>query len=517
MERHLTGDVGDRFSGHTSDKSKIGITISEAFAARRDGQLLLWMTSNLICRLKGVVSELEIRVPPSVQTSAPRYMPFGSTSPNLRTALSDALGHCARACRVECTSGDDLRPYLDAVVVLGQDAATSSEALFMKSAACSGWLAYVGDKEDLCDLNLPETGNPFGAFAAACIAVGEVYKSVCGMKPDKGDMIDSMCFSAYDLRCRLKPWGNLENPPVDGPVDLGNLHVCGAGAVAHAFCQTLLPMDGLAGNLFFIDQSADPNNPDEKIEPTNLARYIMASNQDEGGDKAGLLADRMSASGIQTGFSDDGFEAYVNRANNVKLPHVVSCVDNNGARHAIQDRIPKMIHGGSTSDLRSQVSVYDLGCNDCQCLKCYNPKKDTASDTEVYERLKNMPMEQRRALAVDRGMEPEVLERHLQDPVCGTLGNESIQKFAEIDDAPEFSVNFVSALTGVLLAGEVVKSKNSRLIPALDGRRRVDASYAFFTNRCHLAPVKPKPACWCSTGKSTPRDVYKQIWPAIPE
>ena len=514
MERHLVGDIGDKFSGHAPGKSKIGITISEAFATRRDGQLLLWMTSNLICRLKGVVSKVEICVPPSVQTSAPRYMPVGYPSPNLRTALTDALGCCARDCSVECIGGEDLRSQLDAVVVLGQDTVTDAKARFTKRVACSGWLAYVGGKEDLCDLNLPDTGNPFGAFAAACIVVGEVYKFVRGMKPDKGDMIDSLCFSAYDLRCHLKPWESLENPPMDGPVNLGNLHVCGAGAVAHAFCQALLPMAGLDGNLVFIDRSTDTNSPDETVESTNLARYIMASNHDEGKDKARLLADKMSANGIQTDFSDHGFETYVGRSNNMKLFHVVSCVDNNDARHAIQDRIPRMIHGGSTLDLRSQVSVYDLGCDDCQCLKCYNPKKDTASDAEVYERLKKMPVEQRRARAVDRGVDPEVLERHLLDPECGTLGNDSIQKFAEADDVTEFSVNFVSALTGVLLAGEVVKSKSRRLRPALDGRQRVDASYAFFTNRCNLAPVKPKPTCWCSIGKITPRDVYKKIWSA---
>lgn len=511
MERHLIGNINGKFSGHAPGKSKIGIIISEAFAARRDGQLLLWMTSNLICRFNGLVARVEICVPPQVQTSEPRYMPFGYPSPNLRAGLSDALGRCTRGCSVECV--DELEPRLDAVVAIGQDVAADAKAQFTKSVACSGWLGYVGGNEDLRGLTLPDTGNPFGALVAACIVVGEVFKSIREMRPDKGDMIDSLCFSAYDLRCRLKPWRNIENPPLDGPVDLGNVHVCGAGAVAHAFCQALLPIGNLSGDLFFIDQSKDPNSPGETVESTNLARYIMASNRDEGKRKAELLAGRMSANGIQTGFSDEGFEAYINRTD-AAISHAVSCVDNNRARHAIQDRIPKMVHGGSTSDLRSQISVYDMDCGDCQCLKCYNPEENGQSDAEVYGRLKKMPEERRKALAVDRGVDPGVLERHLSDPACGTLGNDSIQKFAETDYEPEFSVNFVSALTGVLLASEVVKSKSRRHRPALDGRQSVDASYAFITNSCRLAPIKPKPACWCSTGNPTPRDVYGQIWPA---
>lgn len=480
---------------------------------RRDGQLLLWMTCNLICRLRKLVDKVEIHVPSSVKMSTPPYIPFGSTSSNLRASLSYALRLCARDCNVECID-DDLQSQFDAVIVIGQDTATCAKAGFVKSVACSGWLAYVGDRDDLCSLTLPDTNNPFGAFAAACLVVGEVFKYVCKMKPDKGEMIESLCFSAYDLQCHFKPWKNLENPPLGNHVRLGNLHICGAGAVAHAFCQTLFPITGLNGNLFFIDRSADPNSPYEAITPTNLARYIMATNSDESSHKARLLADRMSLNGISTDFSDDGVQTYIN-SNNTKFSHVISCVDNNAARHAIQYQIPKMIHGGSTSELRSQVSIYDLAYDECQCLKCYNDMEDTAIDDDPRKKLANMSVEERKVLAVERGVNPDIVEQYLRDPTCGSLGNDSIQKFADTNNMSEFSVNFVSTLTGVLLAGEIVKSKNRPLVPTLDGRQKADASYAFFSNTCRLSPIKPKSSCWCSHGVSTPRDIHKQIWSVV--
>lgn len=511
MERHLIGDIEDKFQSFAPKKSKIGIKISENFATRRDGQLLLWMTCNLICRLKGVVDELEICVPPTVQTSTPRYMPFGSSTSNLKTSLSDTLEHCTRGGSVVFAE-DDLRSQLDAVISIGHETSTRIKSRFMKSVACSGWLAYIGDSEDLCDLQLSDTDNPFGAFTAACLVVGEVFKFIHGMKPECGDMIESLCFSAYDLQCHLKPWGHLENPPICNNTNLGRLYVCGAGAVAHALCQALYPIDHLQGNLIFIDRSEDPNSADETIDHTNLARYIMASNGDEGMPKAKLLANRMSKRGIQTNFFDKGFEMYVNHNNTTNFPHVVSCVDNNDARHSIQDRIPKIIHGGSISELRSQISVYDLDCNDCQCLKCYDPKEDKISDSERYGKLTKMTVAQRRVLATDADIDPEKLEQYLQNPVCGSLGNESIQKFARLDNVPEFSVNFVTALTGVLLAGEIIKNKNKLLRSVLDGSRNADMSYAFWTNSCHLAPRKPKLTCWCMSGEPTPRDIYRQIW-----
>ena len=502
-------DLEGKFSDHVPKKSRLGIKISKEAAACREGQLLLWMTCNLACRLKDVVGEVEVCVPPDIQISIPRYMPFGASISNLKTGLSDAMNLCARECNVVFAK-DDLRPCVDAAILVGSNTTTRATAGMIKNVACDGWLAYVGDNADLSNVPHSDSNNPFGAFAAACLAIGEVFKFTSGLKPDSGIMMDKMCFSTYELGCHSENWDNLENPPLDSSIDIGEMHVCGAGAVAHAFCQTLLPIDCLEGHLFFIDRSNSSDCVDETIDSTNLARYIIAANCDVDKLKAELLANRMSTTGIQVDFSDEGLEEYVNQ-NAGNFSNIVSCVDNNRARHVIQDQIPKLIHGGSTDGLRTQVSIYDLGSEYCQCMKCYNPVEDVISDYAIQEKLKKAPEAQRKAIANNKNIDPERLERYLQSPECGTLGAESIQKFADLDNTNEFSVNFVSTLTGVLLAAEIVKSKCDSLRSALCGKQNTDLYYRFWTNTSDLGISKPKPRCWCNEGATTPRDIHEHI------
>ena len=509
MERHIIPTSANPSLGPAPKKCTVGIKISREFAVCWEGQLLLWMTCNLVGRLKHVITGTEICIPRGTQTLMPRFVPFGHFSRDLRNALSDALELCSRGCSVTF-SDDDLHQSHDIVILVGHDATTRAKAKFVKNVACNGWLARVGDAEDLRDMPYSTGRNPFGACAAACLIVGEVFKFARKMDRNKGEMIGSLCLSTYDLKCRTGTDG-LKNPPMDELVNLGRLQVVGSGAVAHGLCQAIFPIDDLSGDLLFLDRSKDPNHTDETIESTNLARYIMAANPDEGRPKSELLAERMSHTGIRTDYSDDGLEAYVNNQQEW-FSHVVSCVDNNEARHVIQDRIPDIIHGGSTLDMMVQVSVFDLSCAGCQCLKCFNDKRNGPGDDEIREQLVNRPAEQRKELARKNGISYEEMEQDLDSP-CGSLSDKYALLFSEYVGGPEFSVNFVSVLTGILLAAEVVKGTSNSLKPTLDGRTHTDMYYSFLTNTSNLRRTEPRQGCWCESGKTTPRDIHANRWP----
>ena len=504
---------------HGLKQGNIGIKISENFAARRDGQLLLWMTCNLICRLEEIIESVEICIPQDIRVSMPAYIPFScASSSNLKMSLSGVLAHCSRNCRITFVEGD-FQSKPDAIILVGHDTTTNIKSKFVKTVACDGWLAYVGTKERIPNEYACSDNNPFGAFAAACITVGEIFKFLGGLNSEKGDMIDSFCFSTYDLsdhdlsRGSLKILEQLKNPQLAQQIELGQLHICGCGAVAHSFCQALFAIKTLRGDLFFIDRKQDANHMNETIDKTNLARYIMANNYDINKQKAELLSKRMSQTGVSVGCSDESFEMYVNN-NNVAFSHIVSCVDNSHARHSIQEQIPQLIHGGSTTDLTSQISVYDLS-SDTQCLKCYNPKNES-SDYEITERLKKMSPLKRKKEAIKRGVDPEKLERYLEVPTCGSLDGKSIQYFSNLSSHPDFSVNFVSALSGILLAAEIVKNKNPSLLSVLNCKPATDLHYAFWTNKCILTPSKSKSSCWCNSGNTTPRDIHRKLYGSNP-
>ncbi|TKB23044.1 MAG: hypothetical protein E5V67_34520, partial [Mesorhizobium sp.] len=69
-----------------------------------------------------------------------------------------------------------------------------------------------------------------------------------------------------------------EAGPIDFPVDLGETHLVGLGAIGHGSLWTLARQPGLSGRLHVIDH--------ETIELSNLQRYALAGQAEIGMSKA---------------------------------------------------------------------------------------------------------------------------------------------------------------------------------------------------------------------------------------
>ena len=528
MERHMDGR-GGRLPRLGAGAGRVGVSISESAARGPEGQAMLWTVCNLLCRLKGVVGDLIVHVPAGVDVAAPALPPPAPVRGDLGGSLLDSLGACSRGCSVSLARGG-LERGLDAAVRLGAGAFDYMEAAaFEVRAACSGWLAYVWLDASPAPRAAAAAAahgaaaaaaggsnrNPFGAAAAACLTVGEVFKHIGGLDAKGGRFAESMCFSTYDLRVRGLHSDAPGNPDLPACIDLGRLAVCGAGAVAHSFCQAIGSLGGARADLLIVDRKTNYGLGGESIEPTNLARYVMATDADAGRPKAEVLCERVRAPGIKAEHTDDGIEALTGRGGLSDEEHVVSCVDNNRARHAIQGCIPRIIRGGSVYDLSSRVSVYDMASGTA-CLRCENPVEAGESDEGVAGRLRGMGPDRRRAEAGRAGVDPGDLDRYLESPACGALSGEALRRLAAAAAAlpPEFSVNFATMLSGVLLAAEAVKAACPRLRPALDGGARSDMFYSFWNCSCRLSRTAPFPECWCRTGGRTPRDVHGEKWGA---
>ena len=145
--------------------------------------------------------------------------------------------------------------------------------------------------------------------------------------------------------------------------------------------------------------------------------------------------------------------------NSFRYRLVLSCVDDNGARHAIQNFWPEMIIGGSTLGLTAKAIAYDMA-GDQLCLKCFNP---------VVERneLVNKRIEEARAMDPDDrvrfftglGIDPAKAAEHLRNPGCGQLSEQDLDRFAAGE--PMMSVGFVSVAAGVLLAAQLLRLVHS--------------------------------------------------------
>ena len=477
-----------------------------------EAQTTLWFASNLLHRLAGVVDELVICVPSGARATAPWAERHSGL---LRDALVWSLD-CGAGGRPVRVVNDMREERLDAAILVGPGDGARTCAPFEIRADCSGWLAYVGGAagplhRPIARARGADGCNPFGAAAAACLAVGEVFKSIRVPVRGAAQIAEPLCFSTYDLQVRGAEEDGPENPNLPARIDAGQLVICGAGAVAHSFCQALGLTGGLDASPFIVDRRLNYSMGDETIEQSNLARYVMAAKSDRGRPKAEVLCERAREMGLRAEFSDDGIEAVADRGELSSTKHAVSCVDNNRARHAIQGLLPRIIRGGSVYDLCSMVSVYDLA-GGTACLRCESPVESEESDHDVIERLGGMGLDAVRREAERAGVDALDLARHLESPSCGTLSGESLRRLGASPHV-QFSVNFATMFSGVVLAAEVVKAACSPVLrPALDGRPRTDMFYSFWNNRCRLSRTAPVQGCWCNRGDTTPRGVHGRIW-----
>lgn len=92
MERHLGGAPGARLRLLGEARSRVGVKIGGTFASSREGQKLLWTTCNLLCRLKGVVSEVEVCAPEGTAVAEPNMVRQAAWSGDLLGSLKGALG-----------------------------------------------------------------------------------------------------------------------------------------------------------------------------------------------------------------------------------------------------------------------------------------------------------------------------------------------------------------------------------------------------------------------------------------
>ena len=495
-ERHLLGSAGARLQLLGRRRSRVGIKIGGAFANSREGQKMLWATCNLLCRLKGVVAGIEVCAPGGTSVAEPGMLKQGPWSGSLLASLKGALDARARECTVSAAR-DDLGGGADIVVLLGPDTHTKHSQPVEIHAACNGWLAdcwYGADAPP--DLRAGDGGNPFGAMGAACIAAGEVFKRAGGLRYDKEWHWQSTRFSMYDLRLHDARGAAPANPALPDQVDIGSLAVFGCGAVGHAFCQCLDMVPGISADMLLVDRSLDGGQVNEVIDDTNLARYVMCTNKDTGKAKAKALAVAMRGrSGVVVSHTDEGVWGRGGIGERF-LENAVSCVDNNPARHKIQDLRPRRTYGGSVFEMQSQVSVYDAA-GGTQCLKCNNPvdgSRGSDAPALAAQGYAWPGMDDAAAGAAESPSPHSVSGDARLGGECGTLRRGLRHKAPRVSGA-DFSVNFVTAFSGAVSAGEIVKRACSSLAPALDCSPNTDMFYSFWTGRPHLTMTRPRVEC----------------------
>lgn len=429
-----------------------------------------WMLLNILSRLDGIVGKIGLDCPTDVQIAG-RVVPFSSN-----TELRQALIEGSREIGIVPLEPDCSFAYILSVGASVND--NSNVTLYVHG---EGWWGGISTEpfESNWTPNLP-----FGPYIAACLAAGEVFKGA-RMIPSEYTRPSTVCYSTWH---HLVTENKAEAWLADGPELLDdvslNVGLAGVGAVGSAWMHTLWACDGVTGSAVIADNDA------AGVESTNLNRYSLFGVSSLGKAKATEAAKIARSAGITWIPFDQGIEE-------LSLPpRVISAVDKNATRQAIQNKYPARILSGSTKDLRAEI----LRCGPPgvgACLRCFNPPERIASDEEIRSTIDALPMEELEHMADEVGISASDAKVWAREGKCGMAG-ERLLPYLRRDqgETRQFAVGFVSVMAGTMLAAETIKDVVGACVPLTDVIQR--ASFQFWeptASSNQASPYLRDPSC----------------------
>lgn len=478
------GDLGGRLHP-PMQPIPLTITAGDEVARSRSGQHLLWMLTNLLARQVDEVSQITFEISTDI-TVLDRISPLVAAGGSLSTALKTGAVKINPLLGAPQISDPKLR------IQIGAPALPSGKPLHTLYVSATSWQGYIGTEQTPWVGAMD--GNPVGSYVAACLAAAEIFKLVRGVQPEYGTSPGGMWYDAWHMR--RGDQGDA-GPSLPAVIQGLSTVVAGVGAVGNALLHTLYAVPGLRADIIAVDH--DP----EGIEITNLNRYTLFGQEDLGRPKATQAALKLAGAGLEVTPRDLLWQQWMAEQPEEARELVLSCVDNNVARHAIQSSMPGVILSASTLDLRAQVIGFER-VPGAACLRCRNPPEARSSDEMVIQTLRACDRATRASLAAEQGVNSDGLEQYLEDPQvhCGLISGETLQRFSQPGAAEDsWSVGFVSAMAGVMLATEYLKRTLQPEAPGLSGQINM-ARFQFWHPESSVNAVCHWPAaadCTCTS------------------
>jgi molybdopterin/thiamine biosynthesis adenylyltransferase len=422
---------------------RVLITVDDCSASSFDGQIMLFAAANLIARF---CRRIDVQCGKQVEQLC---IPFKFATDTLSGSTLTMLRRIDPHGDFRIVESSKSKDY-NAVLSIGESSLSDNDSVNICS---DGWKAFVSRKRKR--LALGREPNPIGAGAAACLGTSEIFKDLVP-RQNFTEYVQDVCFSALDYSVD-KP--DAENPKFPDAMNVGKVQMVGVGAVGSATIA-FLDLMPLTGEIELIDS--------ETVELSNLNRYMIAAIEDVGESKVAVGRKYLSShEGVTVNAFCGKYEKYVEEKGRGNADVVLPLVDNNEARHQVQMNMPQSTIYGTTGDWTLTVARHKPLEDDC--IICRYPKK-----------------------------EAEALP-------CGTVGIDPAAESEENKGRINAAVSFVSALAGVLVAGELAK----RFYAKQFSHNFFQMDLASTPSRSHHFQRHATKECVCQT--SWYRNVYKTL------
>lgn len=430
----------------TSQPLRVVLDVAPALAGQPGAQHLTWMLATLLTRnTKAVIASVGLHISdmpllPGTDPGAP------DGGPSLNDALKSTAGVFGpdAAPVVDATELDDA----DLVLQLGDRSSLSSASSWPSAAilrvSANEWTgAVTPDSTQALPLNLASS-NPFGPYVAACLAVGQAYMYA----RVREHVLQAVALNAWTLDQTTNDLTASDGVhPNEPSAELDHV-LAGVGAVGSALLLTLWAYQPASGTIRAVD--ADPHG----IDDTNLQRCVPFHRIDIEQPKAQTAAMRLN------GHHGLVIEPTNGRAEDLvgAQTHLISAIDTEQARQALQDKYPASAVQASTSGLRVEMLRVDP-TSGTACLRCFNaPPRESVPDSQVQAQVADMDDATVAEHAAAVGTDTERVREWGRTGGCGQIGDALLARLRPSDgSAAQFSVGFASVLAGVLLAGQVLK------------------------------------------------------------
>lgn len=333
-----------------------------------------------------------------------------------------------------------------AILSVGGEASTAVPLTVVTS---NGWLSRVSSGStgvpQACD-----QWNPVGALAAASLGVGEVFKRLLRLKPQRGRLLDGVSFSLWE-------YGSSDDPGPQLPTEMeSDLLVAGAGAIGNGVVHLLsqLPFKGRR-RVLDVQKYGDEN--------WGTCLRLTPAAATAGDSKATYLS-AIWGSGVEP------IVARIEDAEKVaswRAPRIVlSGFDNVEARYAVQDLWPDLVIDGAIGPkLECQVSAHPWS-GEIACLRCIFELEHGERAEDVQRRLTGLSVaalrQASRALSRQDVAEAEAGKREwllgqIGQPICSVF--EAARQFAggELSAGFRPSVPFVATMSACMMVTELVR------------------------------------------------------------
>lgn len=518
MLRQLLGEHADLAWTHFL-ASRVAVVVSASSWSMDNGRICAELVANMLTRFVG---NLDVALPRCVEQAA-----VDRLATHLRS-IDSRPGKVIRVMHDDALADE----VYAATLIIGADGhKPPGQAIWVGFSGWRAWLSRVAAPARSIAADIP-----IGALVAGCFAVAEVFKTLAATSAEGsvrerllGRLENTVHYSAWTAEWVNAP---LDAPPTDAepvralrPTGVEGVLQVGAGAVGNGSAIAFSRIPKAGGTIRLVDPKA--------VTDKNLNRCVLFLESDVGASKVSAVVGKLTKGTpswtpeARDFRSEDGNQARI----------IVSTVDNNEVRHAMQESLPQWLVQGSTNGTQVCVSVHrPLG--ELSCLVCRHPdpteglvRRDALSVTETAHRLgidssviTESVFADSRSISEDflshlRSVAPDAADffeeaRSENRDLCGAIGD--FRQSLGVTSAPEEpAVPFASVFGGVQAAAEAFKVLQVlEGIPAPVLRNVLQLDLAMRYTRAPLSFAEP-PRTNCQLCQARQRmvvRVYRQRW-----